>query len=436
MPPRILLADADAFFVAVARREDPEGAGKASLLIVGGRPGSRGVVCSASYEARAFGVRSGMGISQALRLCPDAMAVPVPRRACSDASHAIAKVLDRFAPHVAAASIDEFYLDLTGTEAMYGHEPLDHTAARIRRTVLDETGYALSIGGGTSRLVAKIAAGAAKPTLSQGRGVCIVPAGDEELFMRTQPLAEIPGIGPKAQVRLATFGLVRVPDVLDADQAVLRRFLGDKLTNWLLVKCRGVGDADVETRERQKGMSREDTFDHDLVDDIAIDRELQRLVVRVVGDLRGDGLRARTVSIKLRDSDFTTRGASRTLREGVCTERPVLAVARALLSKLRAQRRVPVRLIGVSLSHLDDSEVAEQLALLPEVVHTEATETPRDRALAAAVDKVRARFGRTAVHPASLLDERTARATVEDRDALVVSERAARSAGRSRGTTR
>jgi hypothetical protein len=243
--PRILLADADAFFVAVARLVDPEGAGKASLLIVGGRPGSRGVVCSASYEARAYGVRSGMGITEALRLCPAAMAVPVPRRACSEKSRAIQDVLERFAPVVAAASVDEFYLDLTGTEAVYQHEPLAATARRIRQAVIDETGCSVSIGGGTSTLIAKIAAGAAKPMPSSGAtGVHIVPA-------------------------------------------------------------------------------------------------------------------------------------------------------------------------GVGLSHLDDGEITEQLSLLPDAPQV-VTETPRDRALATAVDRVRARFGAGAMKPASLL-VRAAPTSVEDR---------------------
>ncbi len=119
---RILLVDADAFFVAVARQVDPEGAGKAALLIVGGRPGSRGVVCSASYECRAFGVRSAMPISRALTLCPEAMCVPVPRGACSSRSREIQAVLARFAPVVQASSIDEWYCDLGGTETLYGHE--------------------------------------------------------------------------------------------------------------------------------------------------------------------------------------------------------------------------------------------------------------------------------------------------------------------------
>src|ERR1043166_5252471 len=121
---RILLADADAFYVAVARAIDPEGAGKATLLIVGGSRESRGVVCSASYEVRKFGVRSAMSIAQALRLCPEAMCVPIPRSACSEKNHEIRRVLERFSPVVEGASIDEWCLDLSGTESVYHHEPL------------------------------------------------------------------------------------------------------------------------------------------------------------------------------------------------------------------------------------------------------------------------------------------------------------------------
>jgi DNA polymerase-4 len=137
---RILLVDADAFFVAVARQEDPEGAGRAALLIVGGRPGSRGVVCSASYECRAFGVRSAMSIARALQLCPDAMCVPVPRHACGRRSRDIQQVLAKFAPVVQASSIDEWYCDMGGTEAMYGNESLADTAKRIRDAVFEATG--------------------------------------------------------------------------------------------------------------------------------------------------------------------------------------------------------------------------------------------------------------------------------------------------------
>src|SRR5256885_15168362 len=147
-PRRILLADADAFFVAVARLVDPEGAGREPLLIVGGTRESRGVVCSASYETRKYGVRSAMPISRALRLCPKAVCVPVPRKACSEKHREIRAVLERHAPAVEGASIDEWYLDLGGTEALYHGEALAVTATRIRADVVRATGISGSIGGG------------------------------------------------------------------------------------------------------------------------------------------------------------------------------------------------------------------------------------------------------------------------------------------------
>ena len=155
---QILLADADAFYVAVARLMDPEGAGKAPLLIVGGNAKGRGVVTSASYETRAYGVHSAMPTAQALRLCPNATVVPVPRGACSAKSREIRKALQEFTPVVEPASIDEFYLDLTGMSGVYHHRPLADVAAHIRTAVHDATGMWISIGGGTSKLVAKLAA--------------------------------------------------------------------------------------------------------------------------------------------------------------------------------------------------------------------------------------------------------------------------------------
>ena len=187
-PRRILLVDCDMYFVQVARLEDPEGAGRIQLLLVGGSREGRGVITSADYSARAFGVRSGMPTAQALRLCPQATVVPVPRDACARISGEIRSVLERFAPIVESASIDEFYLDLSGTETLYRGEPLAATAERIRVAVKDETQISVSIGGGTQRMVAKLAAGRAKPA-----GVRIVPAGGEAEFMRGFELADIPG---------------------------------------------------------------------------------------------------------------------------------------------------------------------------------------------------------------------------------------------------
>ena len=181
---RILLADADAFYVAVARLVDPEGAGKARLLIVGGAADRRGVVTSASYEARAYGVHSAMPMARAVRLCPGATVVSVPWDACADKGREIAAVLRRFTPAVEQASSDEFYLDLTGTERLYHGEPLAATARRIRDAVLAETTLGLSIGGGSSKLVAKLAAGVAKPRAgSPCDGVHVVAPGAESEFM-------------------------------------------------------------------------------------------------------------------------------------------------------------------------------------------------------------------------------------------------------------
>src|SRR5688500_6348169 len=211
-PRRILLADADAFFVAVARQVDPEGAGQAKLLIVGGSAQSRGVVCSASYEVRKFGVRSGMPISRAVRLCPAALCVPVPKGACGERSRAIAAVLARWTPVVQASSIDEWYLDLGGTEALYD-EPLAATAHRIRAAVHEATGLSVSIAAGTSKLVAKVAVEVAKPGAG-GDGVHVVAPGTEEAFMTRFALADLPFVGPKLAEKLARNGLRRVPDAL------------------------------------------------------------------------------------------------------------------------------------------------------------------------------------------------------------------------------
>jgi DNA polymerase-4 len=405
-PRRILLADADAFFVAVARQVDPEGAGRAKLLIVGGSPSSRGVVCSASYEVRRHGVRSGMPMAQAVRLCPRAMCVPVPRRACSEKSRQIRHVMERFSPIVAAASIDEFYLDLTGTERLYEGASLAEVAGRIRDAVSRETGLLVSIGGGTSRLVAKMAAQLAKPSApGGGAGVHVVEPGAEGEFMRRFELGDIPGIGPKAQARLREHGLVRVDDALATDDAALVRWLGEREAAWLGERVRGVDDSPVEARAEAKSLSREDTFPADLHDDADLERELLRLVVRVAADLRGEGLRARTVTVKMRDADFTTRQSSRTLPSPVESDRAIHQVARRQLAALRTARRTGARLLGVTLSGLSGDGYATQLPLF-DAPSDAPLESERDRALSRVVDGVRARFGDAAILPASLTKRR------------------------------
>jgi DNA polymerase-4 len=394
---RVLLADADAFYVSVARLTDPEGAGQAPLLIVGGSPERRGVVTSASYEARAFGVHSAMPMARAVRLCPQATVVPVPWEQCATMSRAIRDVLEDVCPVVEQASSDEFYADLTGTERLYQDEPLAATAHRIRGAVRERTRLTVSIGGGTSKLVAKLAAGVAKPRAGvAGAGVHIVAAGAELEFMRQFALADIPFIGPKFQARLERHGLRTVGDALSRDRGSLARALGEREGEWLWERVRGIDDSAVEPWLAPKSISRDETFPEDLDTMDELCRELLPLVDRATADLRAEGLVARTVTVRLRDADFRTRQAGRTLPGPVQSDRAVYAVAKELLAHLRAERRIPARLIGVGLSGLMRVGAVDQLTLF-EVEGAVSLETERDRILARVLDEIRERFGEKAL---------------------------------------
>jgi DNA polymerase-4 len=395
---RILLVDCDAFFVQVARLEDPDGAGKARCLIVGGSPSGRGVVTSASYEARAFGVRSAMPTAQALRLCPEATVVPVSRQAVSERSRHVRGVLERLAPVVQAASVDEFYLDLSGTERLFARESLEDTARRIRERVLAETEISVSIGGGTRRVIAKLAASRAKPA-----GVHIVPAGAEQDFLDELELAEIPGIGPSLVEALRKRGLVHVRDAVAVQQEWLEKWLGKRRGAWLYRRVRGVDESAVDPTERRRSISAERTFFRDLDTRRELERRLLEISSSVGGSLRRRDYRARTITVKLRDSDFRTRTRSRTLPEPIESDTAIYEVAKDLLHELRADREVPARLLGVGLTGLTaDAEGTEQLGLFAETV---AGESERDRSVSRLVDKLRDRFGRGAVKPGGTLEE-------------------------------
>jgi len=400
---RILLADADAFYVAVARLVDPEGAGRAPLLIVGGAASGRGVVTSASYEARAYGVRSAMPMARAVRLCPAATVVAVPWEACAEKSEHIRAALRGFTPLVERASSDEFYLDMSGTERLYHDEPLAATARRIRTAVLEAVGLHVSIGGGTSKLVAKLAATIAKPRPGVlADGVHVVAPGAEGDFLRQFTLADLPLVGPQFQERLARLGLRTVVDVLACARPVLNRALGERDATWLWRRVRALDPSPVAPREIPQSVSRDATFPVDLTADPALVGKLLRLADRASADLREAGLVARTVTVKLRDADFTTRQASRTLPGPVRSDRAVFHVACDLLQKLRAARRVPARLLGVSLSGLLPDDARTQLALF-EALEQSGVETERDRAIARLIDELRGRFGPAALQRAGLL---------------------------------
>jgi DNA polymerase-4 len=359
--------------------------------------------------------------------------VPVPRGACTAKSHEIRAVLERFAPVVEQASIDEFYLDLTGTELLYRDEPLETTAERIRRAVLAETQIEVSVGGGTQRMIAKLAVSLAKPA-----GVHLVPAGGEALFMERIALAEIPGVGPVLTERLSRHGLRTVPDALRHSEATLCRWLGEAAGRMLYRKIRGIDPTPVAPREGARSISREETFPRDLHEDGPLEAELLRLVVRAAADLRREGMRARTVTVRIRDGDFRTRQAGRTLAEPVESDRSVHAVAVELLRKLRGARRTGARLLGVALSQLTAESAEKQLGLFDEGAAGaeigslgmgaelwpagaaragEPEDTPRDRSLARAVDALRERYGSDVVLPAPLSRSSGAKAALKEEGA-------------------
>lgn len=399
LPRRILLVDCDAFYVQVARLEDPEGAGREDLLIVGGSGDGRGVVTSASYACRAFGVRSAMPTAQALRLCPAATVVPVPRSACSARSREVHTVLRDLAPLVQAASIDEFYLDLTGMERLLRGETLPEAARRVQQEVYERTSIRVSIGGGTNRLIAKLASTPAKPN-----GVHVVAPGAEAEFVGAMELRRLPGVGPALQRQLADRGLTTVLEARAVEPIWLERWFGEGRARWLRRLLFGEDDSPVVAREPRQSVSSERTFSRDLDDDRELERALLRLTTSVAATLRDEGHAARTVTVKLRDQDFTTRQRSHTFNQPVQSNRLIFDTARALLADLRQRRARPARLLGIALSGLGPTGEGQQLALFDE---PDDTETERDRAVSQVLDDVRSRFGSGALLPGSIADVET-----------------------------
>ena len=344
-----------------------------------------------------------MPIARAEKLCPQAMFVPVPGKACGQKSREIRAVLEKFTPIVSGASVDEWYMDLGGTEAIYGHESLRDSAHRIRTAVKQQTGMSVSIGGGTNRLIAKMAVERAKAKPgTTADGVHIVAPGGEGDFLRSFNLADIPMVGPKFQARLASLGMVTVPDLLKHDLASLKRMIGDNAAEWLWDRAHGIGGVEVEGHGDRKSMSRDETFAVDLSKDEDIERELLGLVTKAAWDLRQGGFTARTVTVKLRDRDFKTRSARRTLAKPVVSDRVIMETAKELLKKLRGARRVPARLIGVALSSLSEDPGADQLTLFPSA--DQRLETDKDLAIARTVDRVRKKFGAKGIVPGALVE--------------------------------
>jgi DNA polymerase IV len=394
-PRRILHVDVDAMFVQCAVMADPARLSDEPLILVGGSPQGRGVVTSASYGCRTYGVRSAMPMATALRLCPRALVVRVPGEMIRRKSRELAQALAGWTPVMKMASVDEAYLDLTGTEAVYRHEPLEDTARAIQAQVKERIDLDVSIGGGSNRLVAKLATSFAKP-----RGVFVVPPGGEEAFVGRLQIGDLIGVGPAFEGELRRRGVSSMEALRELDVGTMASWWGKDRAEWLWRRCRGMDSSPVAESAGSRSVSSETTFSRDVDSDAALEEALLAQVVDASGSLRRKGLYARTVTVKLRYADFQDRSRSRTLETPVQTERAIFGVARELFRDLRGRRAGRVRLIGVGLTNLDSAGENAQ-GLLLELAPP--AETDRDRDLARAADRLRSRFGRDAVRPGRLV---------------------------------
>jgi DNA polymerase-4 len=374
--------DMDAFFVSVEELFDPSLKGKP--VVVGGRPNERGVVSAASYAARKFGVHSAMPLRTAYKLCPQAIFVDGHRDRYLEYSGKVFEVLQQFSPRVEMASIDEAYLDMTGTERLHG--PPLAAAHRLHNAVKKATNLNCSIGAASSRLVAKIASDQAKP-----HGVLWIVPGQEAQFLGPLDVRKIPGVGKVTEGNLHACGIRKVRDLTSLEEA----FLQERFGKWGLAlagKARGEDAggwfdeeiADVETGGgNPKSISHENTFMVDTAERIAIDAMLVRLSEMVARRLRDHRLYARTVQIKLRYSDFSTFTRARTLDHASQIDLQIADAARELFHQAWSGK--PIRLLGVYAQSLESGE--GQTSLLDE------GKTERWRKTLEAVDRMRDKYG-------------------------------------------
>lgn len=389
----ILHVDLDAFFAAVEQLDDPSLRGRP--VVVGGL-GSRGVVSTASYEARRFGVRSAMPMTRARKACPDATFLSPRLARYSEKSREVMAILASVSPLVEQLSIDEAFIDVAGARRLLG-SPVE-VATTIRRRVLDEAGLHISVGVASTKFLAKLASDLAKPD-----GMLSIEVGTERAFLAPLPVSRLWGVGPATMAKLERMGLSTIGDVAAADEQALVGALGASLGSHLRALA-GNDDPRAVVPEREaKSIGAEETYAADLHTGAECARELVRLVDRATARLRTAGRTARTVNLKIRFGDFETRTRARTLPEPTDLSTTVLSVARELLCDFDVARGV--RLLGVSLSQLaNDAAVQGELDLTGDGEHEQRHRTERRAAVERAVDEVRGRFGSRAVGPAALVE--------------------------------
>ena len=392
-PPRTILhVDMDAFYAAVEQRDRPELRGKP--VIVGADPKGgrgRGVVSTASYEARRFGVASAMPISEAWRRCPKGVYLHPDMERYARESARIMAILERFSDRVEPVSIDEAFLDATGSERALGSG--ETIGRNLKQAIRDETQLTASVGVASSKLVAKVASDVRKPD-----GLTVVAPGTEAAFLAPLPVRRLWGVGPKMEETLAKLGVTTIGELAALDPARLGRKAGTHGHD-LQRLARGEDDRDV-AREAAgyKSLGQEHTYDEDTTDPTRLRATLLQLADGVAARLRAHALKARTITLKYRDEDFRTTTHARTLKCGTDSGDELFRVASELFQEVHGRRRV--RLVGLYTSHFGEPTPQLGLFELPK-----PATTPADRVR----DELRRRFGEEAITRASLLGRRERR---------------------------
>ncbi|MGH7539995.1 MAG: DNA polymerase IV [Gemmatimonadota bacterium] len=387
-PEPILHVDLDAFYASVEVQKDPSLQGRP--VIVGGT-GARGVVTSASYEARAYGVRSAMPSVRARRLCPDGIFIAPDFDAYRAHSNRFREVLLGHTPFVEPISLDEAFLDVAGATMLFG--PPEEIGRRIRRAVASEVGVTCSVGVAPTKFVAKLASDDCKPD-----GLLHVRHEDVGRFLAPLPVGRLWGVGEKTAEMLGRLAIRTVGDLGRTTLPILDRLLGEAAASHLSQLARGVDDRPVVPYESPKSIGHEETFDRDLDEEEEILRELLALSGRVAARLREDGYRARTVTLKARLANFTTLTRSRTRPDPTDLGADLYGTVSELYRALPGTRR-RIRLLGVQAGGLVSSG-AEQLALMRGERWGDVERT---------VDRIERRFGPGSAKPASLLRRGTRR---------------------------
>ncbi|MCL0058018.1 DNA polymerase IV [Dehalococcoidales bacterium] len=374
----IMHIDIDAFFVSVEQALNPELQGKP--VVVGGRPDRRGVVASASYEARRFGLYSGMPLITAYCLCPQAIFIEGSFPKYRDASQRFMAILADFSPYLEPVSLDEAYLEATGFESIYGS--IWQMAVVIKQQIRDELGLCASVGIASSKLVAKIASDLSKPD-----GLLEVAEGKERSFLAPLPVAKLPGVGKKTERILNGLGINAIGKLSTMPLSILKRYFG--ASGELLHRyANGIDDREVKLPSAAKSISRETTFSQDTKDHSLLKATLRYLSEQVGAELRQQGKQARCITLKLRYADFTTITRSHTLKQASDTNQTISETGLELLNKALAQEKQPVRLIGIGVSNL--TKLGRQLDMLD-------ISAQRREQLNRAIDRIRNKYGFTAI---------------------------------------